>query len=84
MKSYTFRIVIEEDPFEDGRMAYHAYVPALKGCHTWGYTIEETLKNIQEAVQGYLEALIKLGEPIPTEPESEVMVSDKPLVTVSL
>jgi len=84
MKSYTFRIVLEEDPFEDGRMAYHAYVPALKGCHTWGYTVEETLKNIQEAVQGHLEALIKLGEPIPTEPEGEVIVSDKPLVTVNL
>ncbi len=82
MKAYTFRVVIEADPFEDGRMAYHAYCPALKGCHTWGYTKEEAIKNIQEAVRGHIEALLKLGLEIPTEPECEVQVSSKPLVTV--
>lgn len=71
MKSYTFRVVIEEDPFEDGTMAYHAYVPALPGCRTWAYTKREVMKNIQEAVQCYLEALMQLGEPIPTESEDE-------------
>jgi predicted RNase H-like HicB family nuclease len=36
VKSYAFRVVIEEDAFENSRKAYHAYCPALKGCHTWG------------------------------------------------
>ena len=36
MKTYLFKAVIEEDSHEDGRMAYHAYVHALKGCRFWG------------------------------------------------
>ena len=64
MKSYLFSIVIEEDAFEDGRQAYHAYCPGLKGCHTWGYTYDEALVNIQEAVQLYIEDVIEAGEPI--------------------
>ena len=46
VKTYLFTVVIEEDPFEDGKMAYHAYCPALKGASTWGYTREEALRNI--------------------------------------
>jgi len=84
MKSYAFKVVIEEDRFEDGRMAYHAYVPALKGCRTWGYTMEETLKHIQEAVEVYIEDLLKHGEPIPEEPEVEVLVFNEPRVTVTV
>jgi predicted RNase H-like HicB family nuclease len=34
MKSYVFRVVIEPDKFEDGREAWHASCPALKGCRT--------------------------------------------------
>jgi predicted RNase H-like HicB family nuclease len=50
MKSYMFDVVIEKEAFEDGSKAYHAYCPDLKGCHTWGHTLEEDLTNIQEAV----------------------------------
>jgi len=50
MKSYVFKVIVEEDEFDDGRKAYHAYCPALKGCHTWGHTYQEALANIQEAV----------------------------------
>ena|ERR1700730_17486955 len=34
MKSYVFKVAIEPDKFEDGRDAWHASCPALKGCHT--------------------------------------------------
>ena len=34
VKSYIFKVVVEEDFFEDGRKAYHAFSPVLKGCHT--------------------------------------------------
>jgi len=27
MKTYLFKVVLEEDPFEDGRMAYHVFCP---------------------------------------------------------
>jgi Uncharacterized conserved protein len=50
-KSYLFKVVIEEDGFEDGRQAYHAFCPALDGCHSWGYTKETALSNVQEVAQ---------------------------------
>ena len=86
MKSYTFHVVIEEDPFEDGRMAYHAYIPALreKGASTWGYTPEEAVKNIHEVAALVIESLRAHGEEIPIEPKDEVQVSEGPLVTVTL
>jgi len=83
MRSYTFRIVVEEDAFANGREAHHAYVPALKGCRSWGYTVEEALKNIQEAIEVYIEDLRKHGEPVP-EPEGEVEVEEEPRVTVTI
>lgn len=29
VKAYIFKVVIEEDAFEDGRKAYHAFCPPL-------------------------------------------------------
>lgn len=83
MKSYIFSVVIEEDAFEDGRKAYHAYCPGLKGCHTWGYTYDEALINIQEAVQLYIEDVIEAGEPIPVDPSKGVTELDSPSVVVN-
>jgi predicted RNase H-like HicB family nuclease len=78
MKSYIFSVVIEEDAFEDGQKAYHAYCPALKGCHTWGHTDQEALVNIQEAVTLYVEDLIEAGEHVPVDPEKGVVEQDTP------
>ena len=44
-------IVLEQE--EDG--TYSVHCPALKGCHSQGETREKALKNIQEAIQLYLE-----------------------------
>ena len=49
-----FSIVLEED-LEDG--GYIVHCPALKGCWSQGDTIEEALKNIKEAIAGYLKTL---------------------------
>ncbi|MBU3966837.1 MAG: type II toxin-antitoxin system HicB family antitoxin [Euryarchaeota archaeon] len=49
-----FNIVLEED-LEDG--GYIVHCPALKGCWSQGDTIEEALKNIKEAIAGYLKTL---------------------------
>jgi predicted RNase H-like HicB family nuclease len=83
MKSYIFTIVIEEDAFEDGSKAYHAYCPGLKGCHTWGHTYDEALINIQEAVQLYVEDLIEAGEGIPVDPEKGVTERETTSVVVN-
>ncbi|MBK9054976.1 MAG: type II toxin-antitoxin system HicB family antitoxin [Chloroflexi bacterium] len=50
MNSYT--VVIEPD-----EEAFHAYVPSLPGCHTFGDTVDEALAHIQEAMMLYLELL---------------------------
>ncbi len=84
MKSHPFRVVIEEDAFEDGRKAYHAYCPALRGCHTWGHTPEEALANVREAVESYVEELLDAGEPIPVDPEKGAVEWPSPAVVVSL
>jgi antitoxin HicB len=63
MKNLTYRVIIEPD--EKG--TYHAYVPALKGCHTWGKSIEEAQKNIREAMELYIDSMKDLGEEIPQD-----------------
>ncbi len=53
---------------EKGRESgYVAYAPALKGCVSQGKTKAETLKNIKEAMEAYIEALIQDGLPLPNE-----------------
>ncbi len=59
-EKYIFEAIIEPD--ED---RYHAYIFGLKGCRSWGRTEEEAEKNIQEALELYLETLIEDGDPIP-------------------
>jgi predicted RNase H-like HicB family nuclease len=68
MKSYVFQVVVEEDLTEDGAKAYHAFCPALKGCHTWGRTYDEALANAREAIELYLEDLRESGQEVPVDP----------------
>jgi len=56
--------VIIEQGHESG---YVAYCPTLKGCVSQGKTKEEAIKNITEAMEVYIEALLEDGLPIPTE-----------------
>lgn len=44
---------------------YSAYVPDLAGCITTGKTLEETERNIKEAISLYLDTLREQGQPIP-------------------
>ncbi len=59
----NFTVVLEKE--EEG--GYHAFCPALKGCHSEGETIDTTLTNIREAIEVYVESLRAHGEPIPDE-----------------
>ncbi len=83
MKSHIFKVVIEEDAFEDGRRAFHASCPALPGCHAWGHTSGEALANIQEAVELYVEDLLEAGETIPRDPKKGVLELESPSVVVN-
>ena len=64
MTNYQFTVVIEPD-----EEAFHAYVPALPGCHTFGSTIDEARANIAEAIELHIESMLQDGEPIPLERE---------------
>ena len=83
MRSYVFKITIEEDEFENGERAYHASCPALKGCHSWGHTYEEALTNIQEAVTLFIEDLKANGEPVPIDSRMGAMELPTPSVAVN-
>ena len=84
MKSYIFSVVVEEDAFEGGEPAYHAYCPGLKGCHTWGHTYREALINIQEAIELYVEDLIESADAIPVDPEQGILELDTPSIAVNV
>ena len=56
---------------EKGEGNYSAYVPDLPGCVAVGDTVEETQREIQEAIEFHLEGLRAEGLPIP-EPSSRV------------
>jgi len=60
---HRYTVVLE--PERDG--TFHAFVPALKGCHMTGSTEAEALANAEEAISLYLESLAAHGEQIPAE-----------------
>ena len=64
-----FRVIIEKD--EDG--VFIAECPSLPGCISQGKTRIEAIKNIKDAVKGYLESLKKHNEPIPPSIEEDVI-----------
>ncbi len=68
---YVLKVIIEDDPFDDGRIAYRAYCPSLKGASTWGYTKAETLENIREVARMTVESMIEHGESIPEAPNGQ-------------
>lgn len=65
MRIYTFRTIIEPEKPK----GYHGFVPLLKGVHTYGTTIQETKKNLQEAIRCHIQGLLKDKKHIPAEEE---------------
>ena len=58
-----YTVILERE--DDG--GYHAFVPALPGCHTQGDTLEEAVENVREAMKAYVDSLTAAGEPPPEE-----------------
>ncbi len=69
MEHIKFRIVIEQD--EDG--LFVAECPTLPGCISQGTTHEEAIRNIKDAIQGYVASLKKHNEPIPPSIQEAVV-----------
>ncbi|KKS44135.1 MAG: hypothetical protein UV05_C0011G0026 [candidate division CPR1 bacterium GW2011_GWA2_42_17] len=62
-QTFSFRVIIEPDK----PSGFHGFVPALKGLHTCGETLEEVKTNLSEAIRCHLEGLIKDELPLPSE-----------------
>jgi predicted RNase H-like HicB family nuclease len=50
--SYKVSVVIEKDEY-----GYYAYSPELDGCQTQGDSLEETINNMKETIELYLETM---------------------------
>jgi predicted RNase H-like HicB family nuclease len=64
-----FRVRIEQD--EDN--VFVAVCETLPGCVSQGKTREDAIKNIKDAIHGYLVSLKKHNEPIPPSIMEEVV-----------
>lgn len=53
-------VVIQKD---DGTV-YGVSVPDIPGCHSWGDTIDDAMKNVREAIYGHIETLLEIGEKV--------------------
>jgi len=53
MDKMIYRVIVEKG--ED--FGYVVHCPAIPGCHSQGATIEEAVKNIQDAIKGCLSAM---------------------------
>ena len=60
----TYTVVLLHE--QDGR--YSAIVPALE-CASWGHTIPQALKQVEEAIRCHVASLQKHGEAIPPDTE---------------
>ena len=60
-KHMTFAVIVHLA--EEG--GYWAEVPSLPGCVSQGETLEETLANVREAIELFVETMIEDSEPVP-------------------
>ncbi len=63
MTTYVFKATVEEE--EDGR--WSAWIDALPGCATWGYTREEALEALHEGTEIFVESMLDRGLQVPVE-----------------
>ena len=82
MKSYVFKVVIEDDEFDDGRPGFSAHCPSLEGAYTWGETREQALERVQEVVKMILDEMRDEGKAIP--PDAAILEVESPAVLVTI
>ncbi len=56
MKFYSFQIIIEKEPEDEG---YYAYSPTVPGCFSNGKTIEDAKRNIRQAIEQHLASMLE-------------------------
>jgi predicted RNase H-like HicB family nuclease len=63
------QIIIHPD--ETG--GFYAECPSLPGCVSEGETVEETIVNMKEAIELYIESLEAHGEPVPEDTDVQII-----------
>lgn len=63
MKRLHYNIIFR--PEKEG--GFTAVVPSLSGCISYGKTLEEARTNVLDAIDGYINSLIRHKEPIPSD-----------------
>lgn len=53
---------------------YWASVPSLPGCYSQGETWEETVANVREAIELYVEDMLEQGEAVPEDHLDRVLL----------
>jgi len=51
--------------WSDEDEGYIALAPDLPGCNAWGHTEEEAIKELHDAMDAWISACDKSGEPVP-------------------
>jgi predicted RNase H-like HicB family nuclease len=57
----SYAVVLE--PEAEGGFSVH--IPAFRGAHTQGETVEECLANAREVIELHAEVMTERGEPLP-------------------
>lgn len=65
----TYTVVIRAG----NEAGFVATVPALPGCVSEGRTRRETLRNVKEAIEVYIEALLEDGLPVPVQTDAQLV-----------
>lgn len=66
-----YTVTLEWD--EEGQ-GWFVRVPALPGCLTQGYTVEEALANAQDAIELHISGLRAHGDPVPEEHDPAILI----------
>jgi len=74
-KILNYRIIIEPDLRTGAKKScYSAFCPTF-GISDSGDTIDETIKNIKEAIEVWVESLVEDHQPVPTDQIDESIVT---------
>ena len=66
MRTLTYKILLTKEP--EG--SYTATVPALRGCITYGDSVDHAISMAKEAIELYIEDLQERGEVVPDDSQT--------------
>lgn len=73
-KILNYRVIIEKERYPDGSVVYSTSCPTL-GVFDYGATIDQTLKSLQDGIEGMVAFLAESQQEIPTDLLEESLVT---------